>query len=89
LDTAFTWIKRHGQKRFVGLVRLWGDARQVANGEVTKVVYEMWTYLRMNMKFTRFTCFTYTTLGLYVLFSVGRDQRAFREIVKQLPDGGG
>jgi len=21
-----------------------------------------------------FTCFTYTTLGLYVLFSVGRDQ---------------
>jgi len=31
----------------------------------------------------------HTSLALHVLFSVGdRDERAFREIVKQLPDGG-
>jgi len=32
-------------------------------------------------------CFTYITLGLYVLFSV-RQGPAFREMVKYLPDGG-
>ena len=51
MGTVFTWIKRHGKKRFVKLVRLWGDARQIANEKVVaKVVDEMWTYLRRNMK---------------------------------------
>gem|GEM_PF-3453402 len=31
-------------------VGLRGDARQAANGKVTKVVDEMWTYLCRNMK---------------------------------------
>jgi hypothetical protein len=36
-----------------------------------------------------YTCFVYTSLGFYVIFSVGdRDEGAFREIVRQLPEGG-
>ena len=40
LSTVFAWIKRHGKKRFVQLVRLWGDARQAANG---KVITQRWS----------------------------------------------
>jgi IS1 family transposase len=36
-----------------------------------------------------FTCFVYTSLDLYVLFSVGdRDKRAFKEILQYAPEGG-
>ena len=36
-----------------------------------------------------FTCFVYTSLGLYVLFSVGdRDEKAFKEILQYAPEGG-
>jgi hypothetical protein len=44
----------------------------VTNGKVvTKVVDEVWHFLRNVKVFYKrvFTCFTYTTLGLYVVFS--------------------
>jgi transposase-like protein len=51
LSTVFAWIKRRSNKRFIELVRLRGDAKHLASGKVvTKVVYEMWTYLRRNVK---------------------------------------
>jgi hypothetical protein len=91
LSTVFAWIKRHGKKRFVELVRLWGDARQVASRKViTKVVDGMWTCAGRQRPSTSGSTRASPTLGLYVLFSVGdRDQRAFREVVKCLPEGGG
>ena len=75
------------------MVELWGKAKDSVKGEVTaKVVDEMWTYLFKNVKaFYKwvFTCFVYTPLGLYVLFSVGdRDEKAFKEILQYAPEGG-
>ncbi len=57
-----------------------------------KVVDEMWTYLYRDAKaFYKwiFTCYVYTSLGFYLIYSVGdRDERAFSEVKKYLPDEG-
>jgi len=72
---------------------LWGKAKDLVEGKVAaKVVDEIWTYLYKNIEaFYKwvFTCFVYTSLGLYVPFSVGdRDEKAFKEILQYAPEGG-
>ncbi|BFI76897.1 hypothetical protein YN1HA_29950 [Sulfurisphaera ohwakuensis] len=57
---------------------------------VSKVVDEMWTYrnARAFYKWV-FTCYVYTSLGLYPIYSVGdRDENTFSEIKMYLPDEG-
>jgi hypothetical protein len=71
------------------LVELWGKVKDLVKGKVVaKVVDEMWTYLFKNIKaFYKwvFTCFVYTSLGLYVLFSVrNRDEKASRKFCNML-----
>ena len=93
LGTVFTWVKRYGKQRHEKLVDLWSRAKEFVKGKVvTKVVDEMWTYLYRNTRaFYKwvFTCYVYTRLGLYIIYSVGdRDENTFREIKMYLPDNG-
>ena len=89
----FTWIKRYGGRRYEKLVELWGKAEELVKGNVvTKVVDEMWTYLFKNVRaFYKwiFTCYVYTKLGVYLVYSVGdRGETTFREVKKcQMRDG--
>jgi len=81
LSAVFKWVRRHGKKEYEKLVELWGRARDTVEGKTTaKVVDEMWTYIFRNSRaFYKwvFTCFVYSALGLYLVFSVGdRDERA-------------
>jgi len=89
LGIVFTWIKRYGRQKYEELVELWGKVKDLVKG---KVIDEIWTYLFKNIKaFCKcvFTCFVYTSLGLYVLFSVGdRGEKAFKEILQYAPEGG-
>ncbi|BDB99989.1 hypothetical protein SACC_30060 [Saccharolobus caldissimus] len=91
LGTVFTWIKRYGKQKYEELVDLWCRAKEFVKGKVvTKVVDEMWTYrnARAFYKWV-FTCYVYTSLGLYLVYSVGdRDENTFSEIKMYLPDGG-
>jgi len=93
LGTVFTWVKRYGGQKYEKLVELWGRAKELVKGKVvTKVVDEMWTYLYKNTRaFYKwvFTCYVYTKLGVYLIYSVGdRDERTFREVKKYLPEEG-
>ncbi|QXJ30585.1 hypothetical protein J5U21_00231 [Saccharolobus shibatae] len=92
LDTVFTWIKRYGKQKYEKIVDLWNKAKELVKGKVvTKVVDEMWTYLYRNTRaFYKwvFTCYVYTKIGAYLIYSVGdRDENTFREIKVHLPDG--
>ncbi|WP_457852388.1 IS1 family transposase [Saccharolobus islandicus] len=93
LGTVFTWIKRYGGQKYEKLVELWGKAKElVKGGVVAKVVDEMWTYLYKNTRaFYKwiFTCYVYTKLGVYLIYSVGdRDESTFLEVKKYLLDEG-
>ena len=93
LGTVFTWVKRYGKRKYEKLVDLWNKAKELVKGKVvTKVVDEMWTYLYRNTRaFYKwvFTCYVYTRLGLYIIYSVGdRDENTFREVKDYVPDDG-
>ncbi|WP_432517828.1 IS1/IS1595 family N-terminal zinc-binding domain-containing protein [Saccharolobus islandicus] len=93
LGTVFTWIKRYGGQKYEKLVKLWGKTKGLVKGSVvTKVVDEMWAYLYKNTRtFYKwiFTCYVYTRLGVYLIYSVGdRNESTFRGVKKYLLEEG-